>query len=65
MDQIFYICHRLKKNMENTIKYIDFIKCEKQHIMTFCKIALGFDEKFGISEHLKVFSLALKNVLYR
>lgn len=24
-DQIFCICHLLKKNMENTIKYIDFI----------------------------------------
>lgn len=51
--------------MENTIKYIDFIECEKEHIMTFCKIAWGFDEKFGISEYLKVFSLALKNVLRR
>lgn len=51
-DQIFYVCHRLKKNMENTIKYIDFIECEKEHIMTFCKIAWGFDEKIW---HLRIF----------
>lgn len=30
-DPIFYICQLLKKNMENTIKYIDFIKSEKEH----------------------------------
>lgn len=30
-DQIFYICQLLKKNMENTIKYIDFTKSEKKH----------------------------------